>query len=62
MKIIVFSMSDGAILRNVECPADSAEIQCGDGEWFVEHEPVDDEAFKVDVATLALVPIGGAGA
>lgn len=62
MKIIVFSLADGVIQRNMECPEASVEIQCSEGEWWIEHEPVDDAAFKVDLETLSVVPIGGAGA
>lgn len=59
MKIIVYATADGDILRNVLCPDGQADIQCGDGEAWIEHEPVDDVAYKIDLATLTVVPADG---
>lgn len=55
--IIIYSLTDGDILRCVICPIGMENDQCGEGEAWIAHDRVDDTAFKVDLATLEVVPV-----
>jgi hypothetical protein len=55
--IIVYKVSDGDILRCVTCPDGMESIQCHEGEDYIEHGRVDDRAYKIDLATLEVVPV-----
>lgn len=57
IKIIVYNPLDGDILRCGHCPADMVDLQVQNGEAWLEHEPVDDAQFMVDLATLEIIPI-----
>lgn len=57
ISIIIYSSETGDILRCVACPKDMSDIQCGAKEAWIEHDLVDDTAFKVDLDTLQVVAI-----
>lgn len=57
INIVVYLQADGSILRCVTCPSEMADLQCSEGEAWLEHERVDDTAFKIDLDTLEIVPI-----
>lgn len=57
MNIIVYSTIDGDILRSVYCQDGMQDLQCGENEAWIEHEFVDDSLYKVDLNTLAIIPI-----
>lgn len=54
---IVYSTIDGDIRVNIQCVPDEIELQCKENEAWMEHDPVDDSAYKVDLETLEIVPI-----
>lgn len=55
--IIVYSLADGDILRCVACPEGMEQLQCHNGEAYIEHERVDDTKYKIDLTTLEIVPV-----
>lgn len=57
MNIVIYDNQTGAIHRCVACPDGMQEVQCGPSEDWLEHEWVDDSKYKVDLATLEVVPI-----
>lgn len=54
---IVYSTIDGDIRVNIQCVPDEIELQCKENEAWMEHDPVDDSAYKVDLEALEIVPI-----
>lgn len=54
---IVYSIIDGDIRVNIQCIPEDIAMQCGPNESWMEHIPVDDSAYKVDLSTLEIVPI-----
>lgn len=57
MKYIIYSTIDGDIRCNVSCTTEDIEFNCRENETWMEHEWVDDSKYKVDLATLEVVPI-----
>ena len=57
MNYIVYKLSDGDIRCSISCLPEDISINCWDGEAYMEHEPVDDSKYKVDLGTLDVVPI-----
>lgn len=57
IEIIVYSTVDGMIFKSVTCKPEDAPLQCGPDQAWMEHAPVDDSAYKVDLETLEIVPI-----
>lgn len=55
--IIVYSTIDGMIFKSVTCKEEDAPLQCGPNQAWMQHIPVDDSAYKVDLETLEIVPI-----
>lgn len=55
--IIVYSLTDGDILRCVICPDGMEALQCHDGEAYIEHERVNDVLYKIDLTTLEIIPV-----
>lgn len=54
---IVYNTLDGDIRVNVQCTEDEIQLQCRANETWMEHIPVDDSAYKVDLETLEIIPI-----
>lgn len=54
---IVYNTINGDIRVNIQCIAEDIQMQCGVNEAYLEHEWVDDSAYKVDLETLEIVPI-----
>lgn len=54
---IVYNTTDGDIRVNIQCAPEDIQMQCGPNEAWLEHEPVDDSLYKVDLETLEIVPI-----
>ena len=54
---IVYSTIDGDIRVNVQCLPEEIQLQCKENEAWMEHEPVDDSLYKVDLNTLDIIPI-----
>lgn len=54
---IVYNTLDGDIRVNVQCTKDEIQLQCRENEAWMEHTPVDDSAYKVDLETLEIVPV-----
>lgn len=54
---IVYSTIDGDIRVNIQCIPEDIAVQCQPNEAWMEHAPVDDSAFKVDLSTMEIVPI-----
>ena len=54
---IVYNTLDGDIRVNVQCTEDEIQLQCHANEAWMEHIPVDDSAYKVDLETLEIIPI-----
>lgn len=57
MNIIIYETVTGIINRCVTCPAEMAQEQCRLDETWLEHDWVDDSKYKIDLATLTVVPI-----
>ena len=57
IQIIVYSTINGMISKSVTCQTQDAELQCGPDETWMEHSPVDDSEYMVDLSTLEIVPI-----
>lgn len=57
IEIIVYSTIDGLIFKSVTCRESDAPLQCMENQAWMQHSPVDDSAFKVDLSTLEIVPI-----
>lgn len=57
IEIIVYSTIDGMISKSVTCKQEDAPLQCGSDQAWMEHEPVDDSMYKVDLNTLDIIPI-----
>lgn len=50
MKVAIYNIETGAIVRMVECHADNVANQCGDGESYkLTESTVDDEHHYIDV-------------
>ena len=45
------------IVKSVTCKEEDAPLQCGPDQAWMEHEPVDDSLYKVDLNTLDIIPI-----
>ncbi len=58
INMVIYKISDGDILRCVNCPESMADLQLGEGEDWIEHENVDDTKFKVNLETGDIVPVG----
>lgn len=54
---IVYNTLDGDIRVNVQCTEDEIQLQCRENEAWMEHAPVDDSMYKVDLNTLDIIPI-----
>ena len=54
---IVYNTNDGDIRVNIQCGSDDIQMQCGLNEAWMEHDPVDDSTYKVDLTTLTVVQI-----
>jgi len=57
IEIIVYSTVDGMIFKSVTCKTEDAPLQCGPDQAWMEHAPVDDSEYMVDLSTLEIVPI-----
>jgi hypothetical protein len=57
IEIIVYSTIDGMIFKSVTCKEEDASLQCGPDQAWMEHKPVDDSLYKVDLNTLDIIPI-----
>lgn len=57
IEIIVYSTIDGIIFKSVTCKEEDAPLQCGPDQAWMEHAPVDDSMYKVDLNTLDIIPI-----
>lgn len=57
IEIIVYSTVDGMIFKSVTCKEEDAPLQCGSDQAWMEHAPVDDSMYKVDLNTLDIIPI-----
>lgn len=57
INIVIYNLANGDILRCVTCPIEMADIQCQEGEGWLEHERVDDTLYKVDMSTLEIVSV-----
>ena len=57
INIIIYKTLDGDIVRCVYCLSGTEEMQCGEGEAWIEHEKVNDAEYKVDLETLQVVPV-----
>lgn len=55
ISMVIYKISDGDILRCVNCPEGMVDIQLGDGEAWIQHEKVDDTQFKVNLETGEIV-------
>lgn len=54
---IVYSTIDGNIRVNIQCVPEDIQMQCQANEAWMEHAYVDDSLYKVDLNTLAIIPI-----
>lgn len=54
---IVYSTIDGDIRVNIQCIPEDIQMQCQANEAWMEHQHVDDSLYKVDLNTLAIIPI-----
>lgn len=54
---IVYSTIDGDIRVNIQCIPEDIQMQCRENETWMQHDPVDDSLYKVDLNTLAIIPI-----
>lgn len=57
-KILIYKPVNGEILRQMSLPDGEVSEQLGVGEAYIEHEFVDDTAFRVDHATAQIVSGG----
>lgn len=57
IEIIVYSTIDGTIIKSVTCKESDAPFQCMENQSWMQHAPVDDSAFKVNLSTMEIVPI-----
>lgn len=57
INIIIYLDYDGTIIRCVSCPEGMEQLQCHDGEAYIEHERVNDVLYKIDLSTLQVVPV-----
>ena len=57
INIVIYNLIDGDILRCVTCPIEMADIQCQEGEGWLEHERVNDIEYRVELTTLQVIPI-----
>ena len=55
--IIIYNIATGDIVRCISCPESMIESQTNSGEGFIEHDRVDDTAYKVDLNTLEIIPV-----
>jgi hypothetical protein len=54
---IIYKKIDGDIRCSISCLVEDIDINCGEDEAYMEHQPVDDSKYKVDLDTLDVVPI-----
>ncbi len=59
--IVIYEAATGIIVKCVTCPDSMIDIQCGNGEAYIEHDRVDDADYKVDLDTLTIVPFSVGG-
>lgn len=58
MNIVIYKIDSGAIIKSISCPEDMVSIQYDhETENFIEHDRVDDTAYKVDLNTLEIIPV-----
>lgn len=54
INIIIYLDSDGTITRCVSCPESMEDIQCVEGESWIQHDRVDDTIWRVNPVTKEL--------